>query len=270
MNYSNSEQIKFEHLPFEIIQKKENSMVQLGLIVLETDLTIESEMHQFLSQNAGVSPSFSLMHTRIPCDDTVNAKNLSMMEKKFETTLKLFPKNYEFDVIGYGCTSASLLIGEEKILKIVKSAVSSKEVTTPMTAVKRGLKSLKVEKIGYLAPYVSNIAQRMCHNLAEHGFEIAASATFGEDKDSVVGNICPESILQAIEALTLQQKEIDAIFVACTSLKCASIISKAEEKFGIPIISSNSALAWDMARLARLKVSEMGKGSLFSGASYYV
>ena len=258
---------EFQHVPFDTI-KKETDLTQMGLIVLETDLTIESEIHQFLTQTEMASRAISLLHTRIPCDDKVSAENLGMMEKKFEKSLKLFPENHSFDVIGYGCTSASLVIGEEKIEKIVKSFVRSREVTTPMTAIKRGLKSLNVKKIGYLAPYISEIAQNMCQNLAEHGFKISASATFGENKDSVVGNISPESILKAIEVLILQKKDIEAVFVACTSLKCASIISLAEEKFGIPIISSNSALAWDMARLGRVQISEIGKGSLFSVRAY--
>ena len=54
------------------------------------------------------------------------------------------------------------------------------------------------------------------------------------------------------------------MFVACTSLKCAPIISFAEKKFKIPIISSNSALAWNMARLGKVEILEKGKGSLFN------
>ncbi|MDA0801801.1 MAG: Asp/Glu racemase, partial [Proteobacteria bacterium] len=56
---------------------------------------------------------------------------------------------------------------------------------------------------------------------------------------------------------------LDAIFISCTSLKCATIIAIAEAKYGIPVISSNSAIAWDMARLARLAMSASEKGLLF-------
>jgi maleate isomerase len=56
---------------------------------------------------------------------------------------------------------------------------------------------------------------------------------------------------------------LDAIFISCTSLKCATIIAIAESQFGIPVISSNSAIAWDMARLARLAMPANEKGLLF-------
>ena len=67
-----------------------------------------------------------------------------------------------------------------------------------------------------------------------------------EKTDSIVGNISPQSILDAIDYIVSQQNDIEAVFVACTSLKCAPIISFAEKKFKIPVISSNSALAWNM------------------------
>ena len=256
-------QLQFNHVPFSVISKKETAP-QMGLIILETDLTIETEFRSFLSQNELSTNTISLLNTRIPCDDKVTSENLKMMEERFSESLALFPKNYAFDVIGYGCTSASLLIGDEKITKLVKSKVITKNVTTPMSAIKRGLKALGAKKIGYLAPYISEIAHKMCANLSSAGFEVKSAATFSEDRDSIVGIITPSSILKAIESLINKEPHLDAIFVSCTSLKCARIIPIAEEKFNLPIISSNSALAWDMAKLSNALVSKEKKGKLFT------
>ena len=262
MTLSGEEKIQFHHLSFSTIPKTERS-VQMGLVILETDLTIETEFRHFLAQDKNVSQAISLLNTRIPCDDQVTADNLTLMEGRFSGALSLFPNNYEFDVIGYGCTSASLLIGDKKIEKLIKSRVNVHKVTTPMTSVKKALKALNVSRIGYLAPYISEIAYAMCTDLESDGFEIIGAATFGEDKDSVVGNISPGSILEAIESLSNKSEDLDAIFVSCTSLKCASIISIAEKRLGIPVLSSNSALAWDMAKLSGAGISQAGKGRLF-------
>ena len=262
MTLSGEEKIQFNRLPFSTIPKTEQS-VQMGLVILETDLTIETEFRHLLAQDKNVSRTISLLNTRIPCDDQVTADNLTLMEGRFSDSLSLFPNNYEFDVIGYGCTSASLLIGDKKIEKIIKSCVNAHKVTTPMTAVKKGLTALNVSKVGYLAPYISEIAYAMCADLETDGFEIGGAATFGEDKDSVVGTISPSSILEAIESLANKSEGLEAIFVSCTSLKCISIISIAEKRLGIPILSSNSALAWDMAKLSGARISQAGKGRLF-------
>ncbi|MDG2405856.1 MAG: Asp/Glu racemase [Paracoccaceae bacterium] len=254
----------FLHLPFEVIPALEKP-AQMGLVTLETDLTIETEMRHFLSGAPGHEDASGvvLLQTRIACDDQVTAKNLTMMEGRFFEALALFPNAYSFDVIGYGCTSASLLIGENRVQEIIQSQVNVAHVTTPLTAAKRGFAALGVHKIGYLAPYVSEISNQMCEELGEAGFVVSAAATFGEGRDSVVGCISPTSILEAIAALLDRDPKVEAVFVSCTSLKCAPIIAKAEAQFRIPILSSNSAIAWDMARLAQVPVSAAGKGKLF-------
>ena len=256
-------EFQFTHVPFSTINQEDKAS-QMGLIILETDLTIETEFRKFLSQDKNVKGQITLLNTRIPCDDKVTAKNLTSMETRFTESLKLFPNNYEFDVIGYGCTSASLLIGDEKITKIIKSKVLTNYVTTPMLAIKKALRVLGAKKIGYIAPYISDIAHKMCSDLTEAGFSIVSAATFNEDKDSIVGIITPESIFKAVETLTEQSHDLEAIFISCTSLKCKPIIPLAEERFKVPILSSNSTLAWDMVKLSKADVSKHGKGILFN------
>ena len=262
MSTLSKEKLEFIQVPFSTISGEDRPR-QMGLIVLETDLTIETEFRKFLSQDENEKKKISLFNTRIPCDDKVSASNLSLMENRFSESLNLFPNNYKFDVIGYGCTSASLLIGDEKISKIIKSKIITDDVTTPMLAVKKALKALGAKKIGYIAPYISEIAYKMCSHFSEAGFDVINAATFSEDRDSIVGIISPKSILNAIETLIAQSDKLDAIFISCTSLKCGSIIPLAEEKFKLPILSSNSVLAWDMVKLSKAEVSKLDKGKLF-------
>ena len=122
MSTLSKEELEFTQVPFFTIRNEDRAK-QMGLIILETDLTIETEFRKFLSQDENSKEQISLLNTRIPCDDKVTASNLTLMENRFTDSLDLFPKNYEFDVIGYGCTSASLLIGDEKITKIVKLCI---------------------------------------------------------------------------------------------------------------------------------------------------
>ena len=263
MSTLSKEKLEFLQVPFATISSKERAR-QMGLIILQTDQTIEAEFRQFLSQDENDKVPLSLLHTRIPCDDKVTSSNLSLMENRFTECLSFFPNNYHFDVIGYGCTSASLLIGDDRITEIVKTKVLTDNVTTPMLAVKRALHKLGTTKIGYIAPYISEIAHKMCSHLDEEGFTVVKAASFAEDRDSIVGLITPRSIFKAIEALINQSDNLDAIFISCTSLKCASIIPLAEKKFRLPIVSSNSALAWDMINLSKATVSKRHKGKLFN------
>ena len=259
----------FQFYDFDVIAT-DNRAAQMGLVTLETDLTIEDELRFFYANAAqGVQAGgLSLLHSRIPCNDQVTAENLQMMEHHFATSLALFPPGHAFDVIGYGCTSASLLIGAERVRALITAHIDVPHVTTPITAAKRALRHLGAKRIGYLAPYISDISTKMCADFEADGFPVKVAATFGEGRDSVVGRISPASILAALDSLAASANasadtNIDAIFVSCTSLKCASIIEIAEKQLGIPVISSNSALAWDMARLANVTVNGTGKGRLF-------
>ena len=258
---------KFTHVPFRVARAAETA-VQMGLVTLETDLTIETELRHFIGDAVGTDIGHgqpaTILHSRIACDDQVTVENLTAMKERFADALAFFPPGYHFDVIGYGCTSASLLIGEDTIQAIVKSHVDVDHVTTPLTGARRALKAASARNIGYLAPYISEISEKMCFLLEDDGFEIGAAATFGEGRDSIVGCIHPQSILDAIDAIiSTATIPLDAIFISCTSLKCATIIAIAEAQYGIPVISSNSAIAWDMARLARLATPANEKGLLF-------
>ncbi len=255
----------FAHYPFDLTSNHDAG-IQLGLVTLEADLTIESELRHFIGDatSPNISKSPTILHSRIACDDLVTAQNLTAMKGQFTQALGLFPTAHHFDVVGYGCTSASLLIGEDVVQSIIKAHIDVDHVTTPLTGARRALAALQAKHIGYLAPYVSEISEKMCQLLKADGLCIDAAGTFGEGRDSIVGRIDPQSILQALTALAKRSSTpLDAIFVSCTSLKCAPIIEIAEAQLGIPVISSNSAIAWDMARLSGLAVPASGKGRLF-------
>ncbi len=258
--------LHLRRLPFSLNSPYAESKI-LGLITLETDLTIEKELSYFLSKSnltkSNNKEFFSLLHTRIACEDEVNENHLKQMEKKFSIALSYFPPDCKFNIIGYGCTSASVLIGEEKIERIIKSYINTNHVTNPISSIKNALKKLKSKKIGFLAPYTENITLKICNYLISDGFNVLEAATFNESRDSIVCNISQKSILKSIEKIYNLNKQIDTIIVCCTSLNCAPVIEKAEKLFNINLISSNSAIAWDMAKKSNLKISFEGKGNLY-------
>ena len=55
-----------------------------------------------------------------------------------------------------------------------------------------------------------------------------------------------------------------AVFVSCTNARTLDIIEPAEQRLGIPVLSSTQALAWHMLRLAGLEDRRSGYGQLFA------
>ena len=57
---------------------------------------------------------------------------------------------------------------------------------------------------------------------------------------------------------------VEAVFARCTNLRAFGIIDGAKAQLGLPVISSNLALAWDMLRRAGVEATGWGPGRLFS------
>ncbi len=230
----------------------------LGAVVLKTDETMEGDFRAFLP-----SDGVALYHSRIPFEPEVTPKTLSRMEVDIRASVDLFPPAANFNVIGYGCTSASAVIGEARIAKQVHKVYPDAAVTNPLSAAKAALSALDAKRISVITPYIAEVSRALRQRLTEAGFETVELASFEQIEDAVVARITPQSVHEAIVNIC-SRAAVDAVFVSCTSLRTADVISRAEQETGIPIISSNQALAWHMMRLAGLSDAPAALGRLGS------
>jgi len=149
---------------------------QLGLIVLQSDLTIEDELRYYFDNT-----DISLLCNRIPFENEVNAETLKHMESHLQRTTALFPIDKTFDAFGYACTSGALHIGSERIAQIVGAERTCQAVSDPI------------------------VCQAMMDGFAEHGINVVAAATFNESQDKYVGCIAPDCIADAAIQLCKEQ-----------------------------------------------------------------
>lgn len=230
----------------------------LGVVVLKTDETIEYDFRSFLP-----SDGVAVYHSRIPFEPKVTSETLARMEHELAKSVALFPETAPFDVIGYGCTSASAVIGEERIAEHVNEVYPKAKVTNPLSATKAALNALDAKHIALVTPYVPEVSEKMRERFQESGIKTETLASFEQIEDAVVARITPDSIFQAVTA-TATERDVDAVFIACTSLRTATVISRAEDALGIPVLSSNQAMAWHMIRLAGLSDAPAPLGRLGS------
>jgi maleate isomerase len=86
--------------------------------------------------------------------------------------------------------------------------------------------------------------------------------SFNSDRDTVVARITPQSIEDGVREL-VRHAELDAIFVSCTSVRLMAACAELEKILGIPLTSSNHAMAWHALRLAGIE-DRLGQfGSLY-------
>jgi maleate isomerase len=192
----------------------------------------------------------------------IRPDTLAKMEHDLPASARLLPPSLSFDAIGFGCTSASTVIGSENVARAVQSVCPGAKVTNPLAAIIAAAQSLGAKRLGFVTPYVPEVSAKMRQKLEEAGFKIAGFGSFEEGNDRVVARITEASILHAIEAVAATAP-CDAVVVSCTNLRCLDVIGQAEKKIGVPVISSNQALAWHMLRLAGIGDTSAEFGRLF-------
>ena len=233
------------------------SRANIGMIVLSSDQTLELEFRTMLDLE-GVA----LYHARIPNEMDITEETLAKMEADLPIAASLLPGSFNFDVIGYGCTSGTTVIGEDHVTKAIRTAHPGVIVTNPLTACKAAMRALKLKRVAFLTPYEPSITKAMRDNLMEEGFQIPVTASFFESDDFVVGRITSNSILESVKKIG-ERDDCDGVFVSCTNLRVASVIESAEKYLGKPVTSSNHALAWHLLRLAGINDTPSNLGRLF-------
>lgn len=247
--------ILLEHLPFAT-DRGIASRARIGLIVLATDYTIEHEWRRIMSGLSGVA----LYHSRILNDAQITPETLRAMEPRIAQCAGIMLPGADLDVIAYGCTSASMAIGEERVFERIREARPNVECTTPITAAFAAFHALGARRIGVLTPYRADVNRIVARYIAERGFAVPVFGSFNEEDDNTVARITPKSIKDGILAIR-KRTEIDAVFVSCTSVRLAEAAADIEREIGLPVTSSNHAMAWHALRLAKYdeQLAEWGK-----------
>ena len=239
---------------FQLI-KPDFFKASLGLIVLKSDETIEQEFRSIINNN------ISLLHSRIPCHPKVTPETLSQMEIDLPAAAELLPTTAGYDVIGYACTSASTIIGTDKVKSLIQSKHANTQVTDPIDSVIKAMKKLNCKKIAFVSPYSATVTEVLKNYLEKQSFQITDIICFNEDNDSIVAKISEHDTLRAI--IDVNDSSNDAVFASCTNLKTFNIINEAESLIKKPVISSNLALAWNMLSMSEVNTVS-APGTLFN------
>ena len=249
---------------------------RIGLVVLENDQTVEAELR-------GLWPDgVTAFVTRIPMEDQVTPETLLAMEERIPAAAGLLPSTFGFDAIGYGCTSAATLIGEDGVDTAIRRAHPEVPNTNPMAAAVAAMGALGAVRIGVVTPYSAEVTAGIVGHLTRKGLAVAVVGSFLEESDSVVARITEESVAAAVIQLVASDQAraepvremgaartgggaggLDAVFVSCTSLRALGIVEDLEADLGIPVVSSNLAFGWHLLRPAGVEDAIPGLGRLY-------
>lgn len=232
--------------------------MRLGLIVPSINVVIEPEFSQAAPEGVSVHVA------RVPLRGKTSVESyVSMGEASVRAAEDL--GIVDPDVIAYGCTSGSIIEGEEKITERLRGASGCATVVTTATAVVEAMRSLGLRRLAVATPYLEFVNREEKTYLEGLGFEVTRilGLDLGHDEAErkMIGRQAPGVVYRlAREAWT---KDADGIFISCTNLVTFPVIEQLEAETGKPVISSNQATLWAALRRAGIEDRLEGLGRLF-------
>lgn len=244
------------HLPFET-DGGVASRARIGVVTLATDHTLEYDFRRLLDL-----PGVAFYVARIPFQPEVTPETLAGMEQSMAATASLILPGVPLTAIVYGCSSATMVLGEETVFARLREGRGVIPPTTPVTAAFAAFNRLDKTRIALLTPYVRSVNEEVANYFRDAGYDVPVLASYDCGNDNIVCNIPTDTILRDAIALG-RRDDVDAVFISCTSLRTAEIIAQAEAETGKPVTSSNHAMAWHALRLSGVSDRIQGQGSLF-------
>ncbi|MEM7744709.1 MAG: Asp/Glu racemase [Pseudomonadota bacterium] len=242
-----AEPVRLPNLPYDA-DAGLATRARIGLVTLSGDVTIEADLtHVF-----GHVPGIAFYGSRIEMDSDVTPETLTAMEARIAGSTALMVPDEPFQAVGFGCTSASALLGDDRVAAQVHAQKPEAKVTNPVAAMTAAMQALGARRISVLTPYTAKVNAGIEVAMAKAGFEIAAFGSFDEPHDPTVGRMTPASIAAASRQVAAAAPT-EALFISCTNLRACALVPELEAELGIPVTTSNHAIAWHLMRLSGIE-----------------
>ncbi len=240
------------------VELDEGSVVKrIGLVVLSTDLTFERDFQRVCSAD-----QVGLYANRVLFENPTTPENLRRMLPRIREAAELIADGSELDAVCYGCTSATVVIGDQAIEEAIHGAKPGVPVITPSGAGALGLKAVGARRISILTPYTVEVSAPFADYFASRGFEVVNLECLGLDDDRDIARVSRKTILDA--AKNALAPDADAVFLSCTALRAVECIDEVEQAIGKPAVSSNQASIWLSLRRAGIDDAIPGFGRLLT------
>ncbi len=228
---------------------------RIAFVLIATDGIIEGEMSKLAPPGVGIH------FTRLTGSEDVTVENLLAMEKELEDAASRFVFEDDLDVVCFACTSASALIGEERVNAALSRGVPYAKPTSLIGGVLQALRAFQAKRIVVGTPYLDDINTLEARYLQDQGFEILDFQGMNILKDPYIRRVEPAFIKEY--ARSLDRQEAEAIFISCGALRSLEIVDALEQEIKKPVVVSNQAMFWNTLRLAGIEDKIEGYGRLF-------
>lgn len=228
---------------------------KIGFVLLAMEQTMESDIFNLTPPGVGVHIA------RAPMDNVVSVETLQAMTQGIGDAAATIVPEIDLDVIAYGCTSGSVVIGEDNVFAQLRRGAPNAKPTSLITAVMNALNALDATRIAVATPYLHEVNVIERNYMQERGFNILNIEGLGIEKDEDMVRVAPSYIAEF--AASVDRPDTEALFISCGALRSVEVIDQLEQQLQKPVVTSNQALVWDCLRQAGINDRFDGYGTLF-------
>ena len=206
------------------------------------------ELHRFVPEGTGMH-MVAVDHDPDPGNGITLERIVGLAESTTieQTAAELVSKGVS--AIAYACTSASYVrgVGGDRDIANRMAVATELPATTTSSATVLALNHLGIARVAVLSPHIDPINERLRLFLQGSGFDVVAIK--GLNRLGEIDRIPPDSISDLV-VQEVDGPDADGVFISCTSMQTASILTAIEETIGKPVVSALQVTVWDLLRLA--------------------
>lgn len=168
------------------------------------------------------------------------------------------------DAVIWACTSGSFIDGLEHAEAQARTIADVTGVPASSTSLAfvEGLRHFGISKVALLASYPEPAARAFVGFLRECAIEVTDIEWLSAPSGPAAAALGKERLMAAAEKLSVPGD--GAILIPDTAMPSMYLIEPLEERFGLPVLTSNQVSLWQAARLVERSGKRPGIGKLFA------
>jgi maleate cis-trans isomerase len=225
-----------------------------------------------LSPATADRPHFKSLQQMLPPEVTITNEGLGLLQDSYHD---LEGKTHEIaaraaDFVGRNKVQGLIVTGgfvtlfnpglEAKVAESVHIPV-----TSAVSSVTAALKALSATRVMLVTPFTSDMNAVIEKHLHSLGFTVFHGPPYDKSRKPGAGvEISPDELFRRVEESFRQNPTTQAIYFQGAILDPLPIIQRLEDNLGIPVVSSNTAMIWNILSKLGSRFSIKGYGKLLS------
>jgi len=243
---------------------------RIGQIVPSSNTTMETEIPAMLRNREGeFDERFSFHSSRMRMHRVTREELEAMNKEGLRCAAEL--ADARVDVMSTACLVAIMAMGpgyhrqvERDLRAVATENRCAAPVMTSAGALVEGLQIMGARKISLLAPYMCELTDLVVAYIEAEGIEVVDAISFEIPDNLEVGRRDPKALLDDVKRLNTANVDV-VVLSACVQMPSLPAIQTAEDRLGLPVISTAVCTTKRMLDHLGLEAVVPDAGALLSG-----